>query len=113
MRQRFQFDALDYLRLFFADREEEVAIALARLLRRHRESDIIIHPDDPVGELLGWGVVPDRRVRAFLVMMEETAGLPKEAFTEIATFRELVRYAAARSRPGPFAKEGAAKKLVT
>jgi hypothetical protein len=91
---------VDHLRLFFPEEQEETALMLARLLLMHLdETDRFIHPDDPVEELIGWGARPDATIVAFLTAMEEEQIFPKEVLNEVETFRELVEYVAARSRP--------------
>jgi hypothetical protein len=91
---------IEHLRLFFAEDQEETALMLARLVLQHLgEADRFIHPDDPLEELLGWGAKPDAAIVTFLTAMEEEQIFPKETLNEVETFRELVEYVAARSRP--------------
>jgi predicted Ser/Thr protein kinase len=91
---------VEHLRLFFAEDQEETALALARLFLQHLgEADRFIHPDDLVEDLVGWRVRPDATIIAFLTAIEEEQVFPKEALNSVDTFRELVEYVAARSRP--------------
>jgi hypothetical protein len=91
---------VEHLRLFFAEDQEGTALALARLFLKHLgEADRFIHPDDLVEDLIGWRVRPDTTIIAFLTAMEEEQVFPKEALNSVDTFRELVEYVSARSRP--------------
>lgn len=94
----YQFSNLDYLRLFFTDDQEETAIMLARLFLDHLDDeDRLIRPEDTMEDLVGWDTKPVATIIAFLVAMEEEDVFPKEALSEVETFRELVEYVAARS----------------
>lgn len=91
---------VEHLRLFFAESQEETALALARLFLQHLgEADRFIHPDDLVQDLIGWRVRPDAAIVTFLMAIEEEQVFPKEALNTVDTFRELVEYVAARSSP--------------
>jgi hypothetical protein len=91
---------VEHLRLFFSEDQEETALMLAHLILQHLdETNRFIHPDDPVEELIGWGVKPDATIVAFLTAMEEEQILPKEVLNQVETFRELVEYVTARSMP--------------
>ena len=93
---------VDYLRLFFSEEQEDMAVLLAtRFLEHLNDNDHFIRPDDPIEELLGWETKPTRDIVSFLVAMEELEVFPKEALNHVETFRELVEYVAARSYPPP------------
>jgi hypothetical protein len=91
---------VDYIRLFFCEEQEDMAVLLATLLLEHlNDNDHFIRPDDPVEELLGWETKPTREIVSFLIAMEEQEVFPKEALNRVETFRDLVEYVVARSRP--------------
>lgn len=88
----------DYIRLFFPEEQEDIAVSLAQLFLDHLdEDDRLIRPDDPIGELIGWETKPAREIVSFLVTMEDQEVFPKEALACVETFRDLVEYVAARS----------------
>jgi len=87
---------LDYLRLFFTEEREDMAVHLAIL--KHLGNGSFIEPEDRMEDLIGWRHKSLAEIVAFIVALEEGGLCPKEAFAEVDTFRELVDYVADRSR---------------
>lgn len=91
---------VDYLRLFFPEDQEEIAVFLGTLLLLHLgEAEHRIMPEDSIEALIGWKAKPPREIVSFLVAMEEQEVFPKEILSQVGTFRELVEYVAECSCP--------------